>query len=52
MCLNKKKTGRLGDVVVSVLAAGPKGCGFKTWPRQWIFKGDKNPRLTFFSDGK
>jgi hypothetical protein len=27
-----------------VLATGPKGCGFKTWPRRWIFKGDKNPQ--------
>jgi hypothetical protein len=27
--------------VVSVLASGPKGCGFKIRPRRWIFKGDK-----------
>jgi hypothetical protein len=33
---------RLGGVVVSVLATGPKGCEFKTRPRRWIFKGDKN----------
>jgi hypothetical protein len=32
---------RLGGVVVSVLATGPKACGFKTQPRRWIFKGDK-----------
>jgi hypothetical protein len=24
----------------------------RTRPRQWIFKGDKNPQNTFFSDGK
>jgi hypothetical protein len=44
--------GRLGGVVVGVLATGPKGCGFKTRPRQWIFKGDKNTQHTFLSDGK
>jgi hypothetical protein len=43
---------RLGGVVVSVLANGTKGCGFKTRPRRWIFKGDKNPQHTFLSDGK
>jgi hypothetical protein len=32
---------RLGGVVVSVLATGSKGCGFKTRPKRWIFKGDK-----------
>jgi WD40 repeat protein len=42
----------LGGVVVSVLATGPKGCGFKTRPRRWIFKGDKNPQHSFLSDGK
>jgi hypothetical protein len=35
-------SGRLGGVVVSVLATGPKGCGFKTRPKRWIFKGDKS----------
>jgi hypothetical protein len=30
-------------LVVSVLATGPKGCGLKTRPRRWIFKGNKNP---------
>jgi hypothetical protein len=44
--------GRLGGVVVSVLATGHKGCGFKTQPRRWIFKGDKNPQHTFLWDGK
>jgi hypothetical protein len=44
--------GRLGGVVVSVLATGPKGCGFKTRARRWIFKGDKNPQHTFLSVGK
>jgi hypothetical protein len=43
---------RLGGVVVSVLATGPKGFGFKTRPRRWIFKGNKNPQHTFLSDGK
>jgi hypothetical protein len=38
--------------LVSVLATEPKGCGFKTLPRRWIFKGDKNPQHTFLSDGK
>jgi hypothetical protein len=32
---------RLCGVVVSVLATVPKGYGFKTRPRRWIFKGDK-----------
>jgi hypothetical protein len=44
--------GRLGGVVVIVLATGPKGCGFKDRARRWIFKGDKNPQHTFLSDGK
>jgi hypothetical protein len=39
-------------LVVSVLATGPKGCGFKTRLRRWIFKGDKNPQHNFLSDGK
>jgi hypothetical protein len=43
---------RLGGVVVSVLASGPKDCGFTTLLRRWIFKGDKNPQHTFLSDGK
>jgi hypothetical protein len=42
----------LGGVVVSMLATGPKGCGFKTRPRRWMFKGDKNPQHTFQSDVK
>jgi hypothetical protein len=37
------ESGRIGGVVVSVLATGPKGCGFKTRLRRWIFKGDKKP---------
>jgi hypothetical protein len=44
--------GRLGGVVVSVLATGPKVYRFKTRSRQWIFKGDENPQHTFLSDGK
>jgi hypothetical protein len=43
---------RLGGVVVSVLATGPKGYGLKTRPRRWIFKGDKNPQHTLLSNGK
>jgi len=39
---------RLGDVVVSVLATGPQGSWFQTWPRRWIFKGDKFRSTTFF----
>jgi hypothetical protein len=42
----------LGGEVVGVLATGPKGCGFKTLPRRWTFKGDKNPQHTFLWDGK
>jgi hypothetical protein len=41
------KNGRLGGV----LATRPKGYGFKTRPRRWIFKGDKNPQH-FLSDWK
>jgi hypothetical protein len=48
----KTSHSRLGGVVVSVLATGPKGCRFKTRPRLWIFKGDKNLQHTFLSDGK
>jgi hypothetical protein len=43
---------RLDGVAVSVLATGPKSCGFKTRPKRWIFKDDKNPQHTFLSDGK
>jgi hypothetical protein len=32
---------RFGDVVVSVLATGLKGCGFKTRPRRWILRAIK-----------
>jgi hypothetical protein len=49
---NKKFRKGLGGVVVSVLATGPKGFGFKTRPRRWIFKDDKNPQHTFLSYGK
>jgi hypothetical protein len=48
----KTGTCRLGGVVVSVLATGPKVCGFKTQPRRRFFKGDKNPQHTFLSNGK
>jgi hypothetical protein len=33
----------LGGVTVSVLAIGPKVCGFKSGQKRWIFKGDKFP---------
>jgi hypothetical protein len=39
-------------VVVSVLATGPKGCGFEPDQGNGFFKGDKNPQHTFLSDGK
>jgi hypothetical protein len=45
-------TGRLGGLVVSVLATGPKGCGFKIRPRRWIVKDDKKPQHPFLSEGK
>jgi hypothetical protein len=38
--------------VISVLATGPKGCGFKNPAKAMDFKGDKNPQHTFLSDGK
>jgi hypothetical protein len=47
-----KTVRRLGGGLVSVLATGPKDCGFKTRPKRWIFNGDKNPQHTFLSDGK
>jgi hypothetical protein len=52
ICYKNTEISRLGGVVVSVLATGPKGCGFKTRLRRWIFKGDKNPQHIFLSDGK
>jgi hypothetical protein len=48
----KIEISRHDGVVVSMLTSGPKGCGFKSRTRRWIFKGDKNPQHTFFSDGK
>jgi hypothetical protein len=44
--------GETGGVVVSVLATGPKLCGFETDQGDGFFKGDKNPQHTFLSDGK
>jgi hypothetical protein len=44
--------GRLGGVVVSVLASGPKGCGFEPGLWDGFLKAIKNPRYTFLSDGK
>jgi hypothetical protein len=34
----------LGSVVVSVLAIGPKVCGFEPGRGQWIVNDDKNPQ--------
>jgi hypothetical protein len=33
----------LGGLVVTVLAIGPKFCGFKPSRGRWPFKGDENP---------
>jgi hypothetical protein len=52
LMFGETKFSRLGGGVVNVLAPGPKGCGFITRPRRWIFKDDKNPQHTFLSDGK
>jgi hypothetical protein len=41
----------LGGVVVSVLATGPKGRGFKPSGGDGFFKGDKNPQLNFLLMG-
>jgi hypothetical protein len=43
---------RLGGVVISVLATGPKRLRVRTQPRRWIFKGDRNSQNTFLLDGK
>jgi hypothetical protein len=37
ICESLAVISRVGGVVVSVLATGPKDCGFKTRPRRWIF---------------
>jgi hypothetical protein len=39
---------RLGGVVVSVLATGPKGCGFEPGHGDGFFKGDKIRSTPFF----
>jgi hypothetical protein len=41
----------LGGLVVSVLATGPKVCGFDPNRSRWIFKGDKNPEHNFLRRG-
>jgi hypothetical protein len=38
---------RLGGVVVSVLAIGPNGRGFKPGRGDGFLKGNKNPQHTF-----
>jgi hypothetical protein len=43
---------RLGGVVVSVLATGPKACGFEPSQGEEFLRCDKNPQHTFLSDGK
>jgi hypothetical protein len=48
----KASHSRLGGVVVSVLATGPKGSEFKTRPRRWIFNGDKYPQHIFLRMGR
>jgi hypothetical protein len=50
MEINLSELSRLGGVVISVLATGPKGCVFE--PGDGFFKDDKNPQHTFLSDGK
>jgi hypothetical protein len=41
----------LGELVVSVLATGPKVRGFDPDRGRWIFKGDKNPEHHFLRRG-
>jgi hypothetical protein len=43
--------GRLGGVVVSMLATGPKGRGFEPGQDDRFFKDDKNPQHTFLRMG-
>jgi hypothetical protein len=38
---------RLGGVVVSMLATGPKSRGFQTRQSRWIFKDDTKPQYNF-----
>jgi hypothetical protein len=40
-------TSRLGDVVVTLLATGPKGCGSEPNQGDGFLKGDKNLQHTF-----
>jgi hypothetical protein len=41
----------LCGLAVSVLAIGPKVCGFKLSQGRWIFKGDKNLQNAFLWRG-
>jgi hypothetical protein len=43
---------RLGGVMVSVLATGPKVCGFEPGQGDGFFKSNKNWQHTFLLDGK
>jgi hypothetical protein len=51
MTTDEEGRSRLGGVVVSVLATGPKVRGFEPG-RGDGFLGDKNPQHNFLSDGK
>jgi hypothetical protein len=42
---------RLGGVLVSVLATGPKGCGFETGQGDGFLRAIKNPQHTTFRMG-
>jgi hypothetical protein len=41
----------LGGVMTTVLAIGPKVCGFNPGRGRRIFKGDKNPQYAFLRRG-
>jgi hypothetical protein len=45
-------TSRLGGVVVSVLATGPKGCGLEPGQGDGFLRAIKIRKKTFLSDGK
>jgi hypothetical protein len=57
VCIDIRKQGFLTYALFTSIHPGElpwwcSGWGFKTRPRRWIFKGDKNPQHTFLSDGK
>jgi hypothetical protein len=49
---NLVQISHVGGVVVTVLATGPKGCGFKPGQGDGFLRAMKNPQHTFLSDGK